>query len=81
MWTVRIWRKKVLTETESIKYAAKFDRPAIVTGNHKANVLKVQEIIESYGRYKLWRISFKAHFESTIVFAKLIPHILLSKKR
>lgn len=51
-----MWRKKVLTETESIKYAAKFDRP--VTGNLKANVLKVQEIIESYGRYTLWRMYF-----------------------
>lgn len=53
-----MWRKKVLTETESIKYAAKCDRPAIVTGNLKANVLKVQEIIESYGRYTLWRMYF-----------------------
>lgn len=26
-------------------------------------------------------ISFKAHFESTIVSAKLIPHILLPQKR
>lgn len=51
-----MWRKNVLTE--SIEYAAKFDRPAIVTGNLKANVIKVQEIIESYGRYTLWRMYF-----------------------
>lgn len=73
-----MWRKKVLTETESIEYAAKFDRPAIVTGKLKANVLKVQVMVDTrYGGC----ILFKAHFESTIVSAKLIPHVLLPQKR
>ena len=75
--TVRRWRKKFLTGTESVKDAAKSGRPVTVTG--KANVSKVREIIESDGRYcqSSWHIAiagafhFEAYFECTKDFCQM----------
>ncbi len=71
--TVRRWKTKFHTGTESVKDAAKSGRPVTATG--KTNVSKVREIIESEGeiydsRYcqRCWHITIKSTFHSEAYF-------------
>lgn len=90
--TVRRWRQKFLTGTESIKDAAKSGRPVTVSG--KTNVSKVKEIIESDGRYTIRDIAkavgislSRVHFilkrilKVRKISARWIPHILTDDQK
>ncbi|XP_062593106.1 histone-lysine N-methyltransferase SETMAR-like [Saccostrea cucullata] len=88
--TVRRWRQKFLTGTESIKDAAKSGLPVTVSG--KTNVSKVKEIIESDGRYTIRDIAkavgiSRVHFilkrilKVRKISARWIPHTLTDDQK
>lgn len=64
--TVRSWRKKFLTDTGSVKDAAKSCRPVTVTDI--ANVSKVPAIIENEGRYVILDIANVIRYRGCILY-------------